>query len=403
MRILIVSQYFWPENFRINDLAVDLVKRGNEVTVLTGKPNYPQGEFYKGYSFFGQSKETFHGVKVFRVPVIPRGNGTGLKLAVNYLSFVFFTCLFILFKPRKFDVTFTFAISPITQVFPALLHKWIFESKTVLWVQDLWPESVSAAGKMDSKSVSKMLSKMVKFIYRKTDKILVSSKAFTTSIISQGIDSNKIRYLPNWAEDIFTENLKINSDKYSDIIPDGFVAMFAGNIGEAQDFDSILKAAELTKKNTDIKWVIVGDGRKKKWVEIEIENKGLKSTVFLLGRFPSEEMPAIFSHADITLVTLKDTEIFGLTIPSKVQAYMAFGKPILTMLNGIGSQIVKDADCGYSANAGDFKILAKNVEKASSLTKKELKIFGDNAKRYYNSNFSKEKIISDLEIIFNEI
>lgn len=403
MKILIVSQYFWPENFRINDLAVELLKKGYEVTVLTGKPNYPQGRFYEGYSFFGNSKDSFHGVRIIRIPVIPRGDGKGLMLAINYLSFVFFSCLYILLRPRKFDVTFTFAISPITQVFPALLHKWIYKSKTVLWIQDLWPESVSAAGKMNSKFVLNLLTGMVKLIYKRTDKILVSSKAFISSIESKGIDTDKISYLPNWSEDIFTDGLNVNSDKYSEIIPKGFVVMFAGNIGEAQDFDSILKAADLTKDFPDIKWVIVGDGRKKKWVEDEIENKGLSSTVLLPGRFPSKEMPALFSYADVTLVTLKDTEIFGLTIPSKIQAYMAFGKPIITMLNGIGSQIIKDAGCGFTSTAGDYKTLANNVIEASKLPKEALQEYGHNAKQYYNSNFSKDKIISDLDHILNEV
>ena len=399
MKILIVSQYFWPENFRINDLALELRKKGHHITVLTGKPNYPQGKYYKGYSFFGHSSDTYEGIKVFRVPVFSRGNGNGFNLAINYMSFVIFSCLFIFIKPRKFDLTLTFAISPITQVFAALLHKKLFGSITLLWVQDLWPESVFAAGKMNYKSVYRVLSKMVKYIYKRTDKILVSSEAFSASIESKGVELNKIGYLPNWAEVIFTDETKFDLNKYKELIPKGFIAMFAGNIGESQDFDSILKAAELTKNNPDIKWVIVGDGRKKSWVEEEIEKKGLQSTFFMLGRYPSEEMPIFFTHANVMLVTLKDTEIFGLTIPSKVQAYMAFGKPVLTMLNGIGSQIINEANCGFTANAGDYIMLARNVIRAANLSNNNLNELGKNAHIYYRLNFSMSKILNDFENI----
>ena len=306
MKILIVSQYFWPENFRINDLAVDLYKRGYDVSVLTGKPNYPQGKFYKGYSFLGFNKEYYNGVKIYRVPLIPRGNGTGLTLALNYISFVIFSCIFILFHTKKYDLTFTYAVSPITQVFPALLHKRLFSSKSFLWLQDLWPESVSAAGKVKSNILISLLNKMVKYIYKDTDKILVQSEAFISSVEEKGVNRlTKIRYVPYWAEDLFCNTINSNRDKFKSIMPDGFKVMFAGNIGEAQDFDSIINAVILTQEIPEIKWIFVGDGRKKAFLEKEIIRLNLKENIFLLGRFPLEEMPNFFIHADIMLVTLK--------------------------------------------------------------------------------------------------
>lgn len=184
-------------------------------------------------------------------------------MALNYLSFVLFSCLYILFHKRKFDVSLTFAISPITQVYAALLHKKLFGSRAYLWVQDLWPESVSAAGKMNSGLVYRMLTKMVQSIYQKVDGICIQSEAFSQSILQKGDYKHKISYIPNWAEDLFTDDSLINKEHFKSLIPDGFVVMFAGNIGEAQDFDSILKAAIRTKEYKDIKWVIVGDGRKK--------------------------------------------------------------------------------------------------------------------------------------------
>lgn len=401
MHILLVSQYFWPETFRINDLAISLLERGNEVTVLTGKPNYPQGKIYNGYSFWGYTKENYKGINIIRVPLAPRVNGSGKYLALNYVSFVFFSCIYILFHRKKYDVSLTFALSPITSVYPAILHKVLYKTKTTMWVQDLWPESVSAAGKMSNKFIMNLLNSMVRNIYRNTDEIFIQSEAFEQSIKSKGVSPTKLHYIPNWAEDLFTDKRQINETKYKGIIPKGFIVMFAGNIGEAQDFDSIIKAAIQTKDNVEIKWVIIGDGRKKKEVEKIIKEKGLTETVFLLGRYPVEEMPNLFTHADLMLVSLKDEEIFSLTIPSKIQSYMAFGKPIVSMLNGIGNKIIKEADCGYNATAGNYKKLADNVILAANTDRKILESKGNNGMQFYKENFSKEKVIDNLLSFLN--
>jgi glycosyltransferase involved in cell wall biosynthesis len=397
MRILIVSQYFWPETFRINDLVIELVNRGHEVYVLTGKPNYPQGVIYKGYGLFTHNRDEFNGAKVYRVPLIPRKKGTGLQLIVNYLSFVVSACAFVLFHRKRFDVSLTFAISPITQIYPALLHKKLFRSRAYLWVQDLWPESVTAAGKMNSPKVLRVLTEMVKNIYKKTDGILVQSEAFIPSVSDKEVSIDKINYIPNWAEEIFTKPLEGNAHKYKSIVPDGFVVMFAGNIGEAQDFESIVNAAEKTKHIKGIKWVIVGDGRKRDWVEREIATRELSETFFLLGRYPVEEMPYFFNLADMMLLTLKDEEIFSLTIPSKVQSYLAFGKPIASMINGIGNKVINDANCGFTANAGEADRLAENIIKAYITPKEILTQLGVNGKAYYAKEFDKNAIVDRLE------
>ncbi|MDD3322944.1 MAG: glycosyltransferase family 4 protein [Paludibacter sp.] len=401
MKILIVSQYFWPEEFRINDLALDLLKRGHEVTVLTGNPNYPTGNFYKGYGFKFKV-EDYQGAKIYRVPIISRGNASGIRLALNYLSFAINGSIFAMFLRKKFDASLVFAISPITAVYPALVHKFLFKSKVNLWVQDLWPESVSAAGKMDSSFANVCLIKMVKQIYKSSDKVLVQSEAFIPSVTEKGVSKNQLRYVPNWAEDLFRSPSKISKLKYEKVIPTGFRVMFAGNIGEAQDFDSIIKAAVLTKNFREIKWIIVGDGRKKYWVETEIVRLGLQETVFLMGRYPVQEMPSFFVHADIMLLSLKNEVIFSMTIPSKVQSYLAFGKPIAGMLNGIGAEVMAKAECGYVANAGDYAMLANNIIEAYNQESGILLQKGLNGKEYYNKNFSKKVIIDNLVNIFKE-
>lgn len=396
MKILIVSQYFWPENFRINDLALELKSRGHEVEVLTGKPNYPKGVFFDGYGFFTRRKDSFNGIKIRRVPLIPRKNGNSIQLMLNYFSFVLFACARILFSRKRYDVTITFAISPITQIYPALLHKRLFKSKALLWVQDLWPESVTAAGKINSSFILKVLDRMVANIYKKTDKILVQSPAFIDSVKSKGGKDEQIEYIPNWAEDLFVEPVNNIPNAIRRLVPDGFKILFAGNIGEAQDFGSILKAAQLTKENKEIQWVVVGDGRNKSWVDEQIKEMNLEDTVHLIGRFPLEDMPYFFSLADIMLVSLKDEEIFSLTIPSKIQSYMATGKPILSMLNGVGNKIIKDSGCGFTANAGDYEKLAENVLKAYKTNKETLNLKGHNGKMFYQKEFEKQAIINKL-------
>jgi len=400
MNILIVSQYFWPEEFRVNDLAIDLVKRGNTVTVLTGNPNYPKGKFFKGYGFKFMT-ENYQGIKIYRVPIIPRGKNS-LTLLLNYLSFAIMGSVFSLFHKIKYDKVFAINFSPITAVYPAIIYKIRHKTQLYLWVQDLWPESVSAAGNIKSSFVLNLLTKMVMHIYKNSDRVLLQSEAFTSSVEEKGVAKKQIGYIPNWAEDLYSDKSRISIGKYANIIPKGFIVMFAGNIGEAQDFDSILKAAEMTKQFSEIKWVIVGDGRKKAWVENEIIRLGLQETFFLLGRYPMEEIPSFFWCADIMLLSLKNEEIFSLTIPSKVQSYMAFGRPIIGMLNGIGSDLISKAGCGYVGVAGDFVLLADNVIKAYKEESDVLLNMGINGKKYYDQNFSKSIVIDRLIGILEE-
>jgi len=394
MKFLIVSQYFWPEEFRINDLAIDLIKRGHDVSVITGNPNYPKGKFVKGYGF-KYSTEIYQGVKIHRVPIIARGNSS-IMLILNYLSFVFFGSIFTYFHKEKYDKVFAVNYSPITAVLPAIVYSKKNKIKLSIWVQDLWPESIIAASNIKSENIQKWLRKLVIYIYKKADAIFVSNFGFKKSVREKGISSDKIKFMPNWAEDIFESSkaLKVNRKDFN--VPEGFVVMFAGNLGEAQDFEAVLKAAELTKENKLIQWVFVGDGRKYDWIKEKVKEKELEKTITLLGRFPTESMPSFFKLADVMLVSLKDEYIFSLTVPGKIQSYMASSKPVLTMLNGAGSEVVLEADCGITASAGDYNKLAENVIKSSNISARDLEEKGDNAFKYYQKNFSKKKIIDNF-------
>ena len=399
MKLLIVSQYFWPENFKINDLAFSLKERGHSVHVLTGKPNYPEGRFYEGYGFFSKRKDVYNGIKIYRVPLIPRGKASGVRLFINYLSFVFTSCFFILFHQKRYDAVFVFATSPITVAFPAILHRKKYGTRTLLWILDLWPESVSAASNLRSKSVRKILVKMVRFIYNHVDKILISSRSFRSSVEEKGAPANKIFYVPNWAEELY-ENPQIDKQLYASLMPEGFKVMFTGNIGEAQDCEALLAAAKLlSEMKSNVQLIMVGDGRKKAWFEEEMKNAQLKNIHFL-GRFLAEEMPNLIAHADAILVSLKNEPIFALTVPMRVQTALASAKPIAAMLNGEGAYIVNEAKAGLSCNAGDTSAFAQNLHELSQCSQEKLDEMGKRGRDYYDQYFSRVKIISEIEALF---
>lgn len=399
MKILIVTNHFYPESFRVNDVAFDLAEKGNEVTVITCIPNYPHGHFFKGYGLFSRRKETVNGATVFRVPVIPRGNGRGFRLFLNYLSFLVTAsgfAFFLAFK-KRFDCVFVHETSPVTVGLPGVIVKRIQKIPLYFWVLDLWPESLSAAGGINNKYVLAVFERIVRFLYNWSDKILISSRGFETSILEKGDYQAKLIYFPNWGEEIFSQSVDVELPP----LPDGFKIMFAGNIGEAQDFDSIMQAALELKDCIKLKWIFVGDGRKKEWVETFISAHGLEDTVFTLGRYPIEWMPAFFQQADAMLVTLKDEFVFNLTVPAKLQAYMAASKPVLAMLNGEGADIIREADCGYVVNSGDFYSLTEIIKNEVLRDEVFFRTKGFNGNTYFNRLFRKEKCMAHLHEILH--
>jgi glycosyltransferase involved in cell wall biosynthesis len=400
MRILILTQYFWPENFRINDLAIALKERGHDVTVFTGKPNYPKGVFYEGYTFFNKRVEFWNGIKVYRAPIFPRGKGKGFQLFVNYISFAIFASLKLLFIRDKFDKIFVYEPSPITIGIPGILAKYKFKAPMYFWVQDLWPESISAAGGIKNKSVLTVLNWLTRLIYKHSKKILVQSKAFIPYILNQNIEKTKLVYYPNSTENYF-EKLSADQELLK-TLPTGIKLMFAGNIGEAQSFDTLLKASLILKRELiDVKWLILGDGRMKEYVNQKIKEFDLVNNFYLLGSFPSTEMPKYFSCADALIVSLKKDPIFALTIPSKIQSYLACGKPIITSLDGEGSKIIEEANAGFTTPSEDYKGLVANIKKLIALSKEEQKILGQNGRDYFNSEFEREILVDKLEEILN--
>jgi len=404
MKILVVCQYFHPEEFKVNELVEGLLKRGNEVTVLTGKPTYPKGPYPKGYKFWGVQKEEYKGAKVIRLPEMTRGNGGPIGVIRSMFSFLFSSTCYAKRHDIEADAILCFQLSPVTMVNAALIYKKKLGAKLALWVQDLWPESVTATTSIKGGPIIKWLEDFVTKAYEKSDSILIQSKEFEKSICAKGNFSNKLIFAPNWAEDSFID-FDTSIDESFPLQPaeDEFCVMFAGNIGEAQDFGNIIKAANLTKDIPQIKWIVIGDGRAREESKKEVERLGLSNTVKFLGRYPITTMPKFFVQADAMLVTLKNEFIFSLTIPSKIQAYMASGKPILTMLNGVGSDLINEARCGLTAKSEDFETLAANVKKMYGMNKAEIRQMGENAKTYYMKHFEKEMIIDRVNAVLNEM
>ena len=398
MKTLVISQYFYPENFRINDLVFSLKKRGHDIEVLTGKPNYPKGDYFKGYSWKGPKDEEIEEIKVHRANLILRKKGGGLRLFLNYFSFVFFGLFKILKLKGDFEKVFIYAPSPITVGLLGILAAKKFKCKSYLWVHDLWPESVRVAGGIKSSFILGLVNQMTKLIYRFTDLLLVQSPEFKNYILNQAVAESKIIYYPYYAEDFYKVVEKDNS--YLSQFPKGFNLLFAGNIGVAQSFDTIVNAFEKLKEY-DINLVVLGDGRDKSRIQEKINEKGLTEKFHFLGSFPPEQMPYYFTCADGLLITLKKADIFSYTIPGKLQSYLACGKPIIGALDGIGNKIISESNSGFASKAEDHELLANNILTLYKLTKAEKEKLSNNALDFFDKNFNKQYLLERLEKILN--
>jgi colanic acid biosynthesis glycosyl transferase WcaI len=395
MRVLVISQYYWPESFRINDLTDELVKRGHQVTVLTGVPNYPSGSIFSEYENEPKAYSSYKGVEIVRVPIVLRGQSE-VQLALNYLSFIISGTFIGLFKLRKkrFDSIFVFEPSPITVGLPAIVFRYFKKAPIVFWVLDLWPDTLMAVGAFRSKLILKLVGWLVSYIYKRCDLILGQSKSFIWHIRKYA-GHDRVAYFPGWAESVFSFDQFQSPNSRSEKAQ--FNVVFAGNVGVSQDFPTVLKAMEHLKENKNICWTIVGDGRIFDWLAAEIVNLGLENVVRLPGRYLMEDMPKFFQDADALLVNLKDDPIFSMTIPGKLQAYLVTGKPILALLNGEGARLVKDSGCGIACDAGDWQCLAESVQKLSKMNPQERDVMGRKGLLLTETEFDREKLISKLE------
>jgi glycosyltransferase involved in cell wall biosynthesis len=392
MNILVISQHYYPEQFRITDICESLVTEGHKVTVLTGLPNYPHGKVYSGYRSKEKRQEIINGVKVVRTPIIPRGNNI-LGLTLNYLSFAFNASLKVLFLKKNYDVVYVYQTSPVTMAIPALFYKKLTGKKVIHYCLDLWPESIAAVGIKNKSIIYKILLMISRKIYNSADQIHITSELFANYFknIIKLKDLKKIEYRPQYAEDLYEINQEISRVENRKPIN----LLFAGNIGRMQSVETIILAAAELKNIDHIKWHIVGDGSDRMNCEKLVVELGLEEKVIFYGQKPVEEMPSFFDMASALLVTLKDNEFISYTMPGKVQSYMAAGKPVLGAINGETKRVIEESKCGLCCKAEDYKEFAKKVRRFALNTEMH-NFYKENARIYYETYFAKNIFIKKL-------
>lgn len=384
--ILVVSQYFYPEQFRINDICQELVKLGHKVTVLTGIPNYPKGRFFTGYGLNKKRREVWNGIEIIRIPLISRGHSS-IRLILNYYSFVVSGWLWSHFTKRKFDVVFTFEVSPLTQALIGMWYSNRMGIKHILYVQDLWPENLEVVGGIHNKVVLNHYAKMASRIYDNCSSVLATSPSFVEDIRKRTRNKDKVRYWPQYAEDVY----KPSKMKDYELVPnDGrFKIVFTGNIGFAQGLEILPKVARLV--DDDVCFVIVGDGRYKK--QLIEETHGVEDKFLFIDRQPQEKIPSILAACDVAFISFMDNSLFKKTIPAKLQSYMACGMPILAVAEGETKRIVEEAQCGVCCGFGNVENLADCIDRIKG---QDLLRLGTNGEKYCVLHFEKFSLMNEL-------
>lgn len=386
MNILVVSQHYWPESFRINAVTSQLLSAGHHVSVLTGQPNYPEGRILDGYRAYGSGWQRHpDGYDIYRVPLIPRGTGGVVRLVLNYLSFLTSACVLgpLALGRHRYDIIFVYASSPLLQAIAGMALKRSTGAALVTWVQDLWPQSLEATGFVRSRWLLRMVESVVRWIYRHNDLLLVQSPAFIPSVTALA-GRTPVLYHPNPGESELPPSAVTSSPV---TFEHGFNVVFAGNLGTVQALDTILAAAELLRDERAIRFVLVGDGSRAAWLRDAIERRGL-TNVSTPGRFSPEVMPGIFAQASALLVTLNRNPIMSLTVPSKVQTYLAAGRPIIAALDGEGARVVRDAGAGIACSAEDAVALAQAVLTLRDASPEEREQMGAAGRAYHAQHFS---------------
>ena len=403
MRILIITQYYWPENFRINEVSEELIKLGHKVYILTGYPNYPKGEIYSEFKKNYKKFSKYKGAVIIRVPILPR-KANNLNLALNYISFLLSSIFIGYFKlkGKEFDLIFTCQLSPVTIGITSAFFAKIRKIPQVFWVQDLWPDTLVALNIMTKNWQINLFKNLVNWIYSRCDLILAQSENILKEIKKYSSVKNNIYYFPTWGEsDLF---LKI-APPAPEIKPkDIFTILFAGNIGEAQDFPNLINAVQnmIFNNVTNFRIILIGDGSKKEWVKMEVKKLNIEKYFEFYNSYPLERMPSFFRHADALMVSLLNKKVFNMTIPGKIPFYLGSGIPIIGMICGAGAEVIKKSKGGWVCDSGDYLNLSKIIQNIILLEKEELKKIGLKGKEYANKEFSKQTLINKLNKIFIE-
>lgn len=387
--ILLVSQYFYPETFRVNDIACEWVKRGYKVTVLTGIPNYPMGKFFDGYGYAKKRRETWNGVEIIRIPLIPRGKSS-VGMALNYVSFVISGFFKNLFSDIRADMVFTVEVSPMTQALIGCRYAKKHHVPHFLYVQDLWPENVETVTGIKSPLVIRPIGRMVDYIYSHTDEIFTTSPSFVKNICGRGVPSEKVHYWPQYAEEFYRPVERASGD----IADDGsFKIAFTGNIGTAQGLDILPSTAELLR-DENVKFVIIGDGRYQAELEEDIRKRELGSMFRMIPRQNAERIPELLSGCDAAFVSFRNSPLWAMTIPAKLQSYMACGMPILASASGETKRIIEESGCGICCEIGNAGELADGIR---TMMRSDLSAMRQNSRQYCEEHFDKSHLMAEMD------
>jgi len=399
--ILVIAQYFYPEQFRINDICTEWVKRGYKVTVVTGIPNYPQGKYYDGYGLFKKWKETFNGMDIIRIPLVPRGNNS-IMLALNYLSFVVSGFFWKAFTKIKADYVFIFEVSPMTQALPGVWYAKKRKIPCYLYVTDLWPENVEIVAGITNKRILNAIGVMVDYIYKRCDRIFTSSESFIQAIVDRGTKREKLEFWPQYAEDYYKPVDKGNANIPEIPNDDIFNIIFAGNIGFAQGLDVLPEAAKILKEtNIKVRFNIVGDGRFKETLKSNVEESQVTDYFNFIDKQPATRIPEFMAVSDATLISLSKSKVFSITLPAKTQSCLACGVPVIVSADGEIQDVINKADAGVCSDAGDAQGLADNIKKLVIMPAEKHKDMAQNAVDYYQKNFDKETLLNRMDKWFS--
>jgi glycosyltransferase involved in cell wall biosynthesis len=401
-RLLIITQHFWPEQFTINQV-VNILKVKYKVDVFTGKPNYPTGNFFKGYSFFSKNFEKNNGIDIYRCPVLPRKNATNLNLLINYLSFVFFSSIWLfIFFFKHYDYIFIYQTTPVTSSISGIILSKIKKIPLILWIQDLWPDTVKATGHVQNKFIYKIISIISNRIYKSSDIIATQSEGIK-KIVEKRFKNKKIFYLPN----VVNENKKNDRFKKLQIkkkLEKKINILFTGNTGVAQNLEFILKVAKNISNNNKfkkIRFLIVGGGSRLNKLK-KINNDLRLSNVVFYGHIKSNEMQKYFSLGDYFILTIKKKNIFLNTIPNKFINYLYMAKPIIGCTNGDVSKIINNYRCGFCCKPDSVNDFKKILNKILNIKKKEYNDMSINSKKSYNDNFTHKIFLNKFNNIINK-
>lgn len=389
MKILVVTQYFYPETFRVNTLVTELVNRGHEVTVLTGYPQYPQGKIYDGYGFNKPYDKVWNGARIERIKMHPRGK-TPLGLLLNCYTFVYQGTKWVKRCSERYDAVYVFEVSPVTVGLPAVAYKKKFGSPIYFNVQDLWPENVEIVLGIHNKLIISAIKKIVDKIYSASDKILCSSNSFVENIANRGVSRDKLAFWPQFCMEPNLSQI-VKPECYSD---EYFNIVFTGNIGEAQGLDLLVDAAERLK-DTKVRWFLVGDGRASEKLQKRVTEKNLSNIVTFVGKVSEAEANRYIHFADCAYLSFKKNQLFDMTLPAKLQSYMACGTPILAAAGGESARIVNEAQCGFICEQDADKLantVRNDVMQSNKLDRMRL-----NAKHYFDEHFAMNLVVDQLE------